>query len=279
MSERISPTAHYTGYVWVRNGLSHRSLATRRGQALHQGLRPLNALARATGTPSLEGLLLARHRWIDARLSAAIDCGAIGQVIEIAAGLSPRGWDFARRYGEHLDYVEADLPRMAQHKHERLAAAGLRSARHRVVALDALADEGELSLARLIATLDPSRGLAIVTEGLLNYFDEPAVRDMWRRFAVALARFPKGLYLSDLHLAGDNRGVAVRGFVHLLSTFVRGRVHLHFDSAALAADALRDAGFASADLVHPEPQPDIDGHVDAHAPRIVRVLEARTTQS
>jgi hypothetical protein len=26
--EAVSPTAHYTGYVWVRNGLSHPALAT-----------------------------------------------------------------------------------------------------------------------------------------------------------------------------------------------------------------------------------------------------------
>ena len=29
-SESISPTAHYTGYVWARNGLSHPELETTR---------------------------------------------------------------------------------------------------------------------------------------------------------------------------------------------------------------------------------------------------------
>ena len=33
------------------------------------------------------------------------------------------------------------------------------------------------------STLDPARGLAIVSEGLLTYFDEASVLGMWRRFA------------------------------------------------------------------------------------------------
>jgi hypothetical protein len=29
--DAVSPTAHYTGHVWVRNGLSHPELATWEG--------------------------------------------------------------------------------------------------------------------------------------------------------------------------------------------------------------------------------------------------------
>ena len=32
--ESISPTAHYTGYVWARNGLSHPELETLEGRLL-----------------------------------------------------------------------------------------------------------------------------------------------------------------------------------------------------------------------------------------------------
>ncbi len=31
-SDAISPTAHYTGYVWARNGLSHPELETLEGR-------------------------------------------------------------------------------------------------------------------------------------------------------------------------------------------------------------------------------------------------------
>ena len=58
-------------------------------------------------------MLLARHHLIDHRLHAAIESGRVGQVIEVAAGLSPRGWRFASRYGSRLTYLEADLPATA----------------------------------------------------------------------------------------------------------------------------------------------------------------------
>lgn len=277
-AERISPTAHYTGQCWVRNGLSHPALGTPQGRLLYGGLRPLNAVAARLGAPTLEGMLLARHRHLDRVLDTAIASGRVRQVVEIAAGLSPRGWDFARRHGASLTYVEADLPDMARHKERLLRDSRLLGAQHRVVALDALADDGPRSLSRLVATLDPTQGLAIVTEGLINYFPTATVLDMWRRFARALEGFPSGLYLSDLHVAGENRGVGVQVFSALLSTFVRGRVHLHFASADEAVHALRASGFDEAEVTSPAPQPVAGGRLDPAGARRVRVLHARTAR-
>ena len=90
-SETISPTAHYTGYVWARNGLSHPRLETLEGRVMFESLRPINAVSSTLGGPSLESYLLARHRAIDALLDKAIDEHGVTQVIEVAAGLSPRG--------------------------------------------------------------------------------------------------------------------------------------------------------------------------------------------
>ena len=277
-SDAISPTAHYTGYVWYRHGLSHPGLVTPQGRALYHAVRPLNFGSGSLGGPTLEGFLLARHRAIDTLLAQAIDSGAVGQVVEVAAGLSPRGWDFSRRYGGRIDYVEADLPQMARRKRERLAAAGLESPRHRVVALDALADGGKLSLDALARTLDPGKGLAIITEGLLNYFDTPAVLGMWRRFAGVLRSFPAGAYFSDLHLASDNRGAPTRAFGKVLGSFVRGRVYLHFGSVAEAEAALRSSGFARGRLFSPPPQSTASGSVDRRGASLVRIVEAATAQ-
>lgn len=275
-SDAISPTAHYTGYVWYRHGLSHPGLVTPEGRALYHAMRPLNFGSRRLGGPTLEGFLLARHRAIDALLDQAIESGAVSQVIEVAAGLSPRGWDFARRYGKRIHYIEADLPHMAQRKRQRLAAAGLETPQHRVVALDALADDGELSLAALAQSLDPEQGLAIITEGLLNYFDTAAVRGMWRRFATVLKSFKKGVYFSDLHLASDNHSAQTRAFGRLLGGFVRGRVHLHFGSVAEAETALRRRGFGTARLMAPEPQAMARGVIDRKGASLVKVIKAGT---
>src|SRR4051812_37384532 len=182
-SAGISPTAHYTGHVWNRNGLSHPQLGTREGRVFFDVLAPTMTVSRLLGGPTLEGVLLARHRIIDDLLARAIDEGRVSQVVEVACGMSPRGWRFAQRYGERIVYVEADLPDMAERKREALERMDSLSAGHRVVEIDALRDDGPRSLAELAGTLQPERGLAIVTEGLLTYFADDDVLGMWRRFA------------------------------------------------------------------------------------------------
>jgi len=253
--EPISPTAHYTGYVWYRQGWSHPALVTPRGRLLYGFSRPLLAAAQSVGGSSLEAFLVARHRAIDALLTQAIAEGRVSQVIEIAAGLSPRGWDFMRRHPGRLRYIEADLPLMAAAKRRRLAAIGPLPAGHEVVDFDALAERGPQSLAQLAQRLDPRQGTAIITEGLLNYFDRDAVLGMWRRYATALSGFPQGLYLSDLHLRREHRDALTVFFSGLLGRYVRGGIHFHFGDAAEAAQALRQAGFGAAQVQDPRRLP------------------------
>ncbi|MGZ4246539.1 MAG: class I SAM-dependent methyltransferase, partial [Solirubrobacteraceae bacterium] len=243
--ENISPTAHYTGEVWRRAGLSHPWLGTREGRVMVDALHPLMVVSGALGGPSLESYLLARHRAIDALLTEAIERHGVSQVIEIAAGMSARGWRFANRYGEALTYLEADLPAMAQRKRRALARIGSLSDAHRVAEIDARRDSGPGSLAELGSQLEPDHGLAIVTEGLLGYLPIDAVLALWRRIAQTLSAFPAGRYLSDLHL-GNVQTPAVRLFRRLLAEFVHGQVYLHFDGAEEAESALRNVGFATA---------------------------------
>ena len=132
-SVRISPTAHYTGYTWLQHGLSHPAFATPTGRFLYRALTPANNAMAAAGQGTLDGFLLARHHLIDALLERAIAAGQVSQVIEVACGLSPRGYRFARRHGDKITYIEADLPAMAAKKRELLMRAGAGSANHRVV--------------------------------------------------------------------------------------------------------------------------------------------------
>jgi O-methyltransferase involved in polyketide biosynthesis len=153
--------------------------------------------------PGITTLWSERRQRPDARLKRAIEAGEVSQVIEVAAGLSPRGWRFTRRYGEQLVYVEADLPGMAEHKRAALQRIGSLGERHRVSEIDVLRDDdGPGSLAAVAGELDPGQGLAIVTEGLLGYLPSDAVAAIWRRFATRLGGFAAGRYLSDLHLGG-----------------------------------------------------------------------------
>ncbi len=236
--EQISPTAHYTGYVWFANGLSNEAFATRQGRLMYRALRVANAVATRTGLPSLDGMLLARHRLIDLRLTEAIEAGEVSQIVEVACGLSPRGWRFHQRYGDRITYIEADLPGMIGNKQRVLATLGGESPTHRTAALDALDDNAFAAL-----DLDPDRGTAIITEGLINYFDRATITTMWGRFAEALARFPKGIYYSDIIVEEANRGLLVHGFSYVLAAFVRGRTHIHFADAIEVEAELERAGF------------------------------------
>ena len=272
-SSAISPTAHYTGYVWARHGLGDADLATLPGRLLYTAGQGAMVPLELAGGPTLEHFLLARHRIIDHLLDQAVADGTVGQVVELAAGLSPRGLELTRRHPD-LTYVEVDLPQMAARKQEVLRRKGADASRHRAVTADVLDDRAFSAVfTGRSSMLDPARGTAVVTEGLLNYFPREPVLGLWRRTARELRRFPEGRYYSDLHVA-SRTGRADRLFIAGLGAFVRGRVHLHFADETEAVDSLRAAGFERARLVEPQEHagglPDMEG---AGADR-VRVVEA-----
>lgn len=249
-SAAISPTALYTGTVWLKNGLSHPAFGTLAGNALWTSLLAPRRTLELLGAPHLDAMLLARHHAIDTVLEEAIDRGEITQVVELAAGLSPRGWRFATRHGSQLTYVETDLPGMSRRKSELLEEAGLTSPGHRVRVLDAFAAGGPDSLAALMDELDPTTGTAVITEGLINYFPTSDVVRLWGSIATNLRRFPRGLYLSDLHLDRD-QDAAARTAKAIISLFVRGDVYPHFADEDEALQTLRSAGFDEAELLLP----------------------------
>lgn len=246
-SEKVSPTAYATGNLWVRLGLSHPALSTPQGRRLD---RAFSLLMRVIGGGSFGTLMHARHVGIDAQLSKAIKEDRVGTVIEIAAGLSGRGIRMTKKYPK-LTYIETDLPHMVALKRERLESADLLSKRHQVVELNALADKGPDSLSALIKTLDKTKGVAIITEGLMNYLSPDEARGVWARIAKNLKLFPHGVYLADAYLMRGNRSIPAIIFGAVLSAFVRGRMHVHFKTSAHGIDVMRKAGFRSAALHEP----------------------------
>lgn len=273
--DRISPTAHATGYMWYRLGMSHPALVTPEGKRLDLAIGlMMYGVKRVNGT-SFDALMMARHKGIDARLTRAIEDGRIGQIIEVAAGLSPRGMNFCKRYGDKIRYIETDLPAMAATKRKLLEDAGLLSEHHQVVELDALIEKGPMSLAALAKTLDKNVGTAIITEGLMSYIDEDTARNIWRRFARTLKKFPHGLYLSESYMRRENAAGA-KAFGAVLGQFVKGKIHFHFAAAAQAIQTLRNAGFRTAVVFEPGDIPETLDISTIKGAQRVRVLEAAT---
>lgn len=271
-SSPISPTAHYTGYVWARNGMSHPELETLQGRLMFESLQPAMLAGRLLGRGTVESYLLARHRAIDLLLERAITEEGISQVIEVACGLSARGWRFAKRYGGRLTYLETDLPDMAASKRAALERMGSLSEHHRVAEMDVLADSGPESLASVAAQLDPSSGLAIVTEGLVGYLPQEGTEGMWRRFADTLSDFSVGRHICHVHLR-DVDTLQVEALSLMLSVFVRGRVRAHYRDPEDVERVLLDAGFAQA-VVHSAPA--LLGERQNAATRHAHVVEAST---
>lgn len=240
-----------------------------------------------TGGLTLEGALLQRHQLIDATLQRLVEHGKVRQIVEIAGGLSARGVRFAERYRQQgLVYVEGDLPEMAERKRATLAAAGLVAPNHQIVPLNALVDDGALSLMQATRDIvDPEQGTAVVTEGLLPYFELPAVEAIWGRVDRFLRGFPHGVYVSDLNLRSAADGLsAVESFRRFLSWYSGGTVQWHFEEESEAVASLRRLGFASV-RVHTPPAPRPRGAAALVSrlkwgrpgpPDVVRVLEAET---
>lgn len=275
-SAHISPSAHYTGYVWYRHQLADPAFVTRFGRWAYGLLRPITWGARVGFGLDLDSLLLQRHLLIDARLTQAIEHEGVEQVVEIACGLSPRGRRFTARYPQ-LRYLEADLPQMAARKRLLLQGQGWLSGQHQVKNVDILAAQGAGSLASLFADLDPARPVLVITEGLVNYFELAVIEGFWSRLAVELQRFPQATYLTELYpdLQEHPRYRQLRWGVELVGRLTRGHYPLHYRDAETIAAGFARCGFTRTEVLDPGQQAAALGLPVLRQASLVRVIEAR----
>ena len=271
----ISFTALYTGQVWVRHGLSEPGFRTPAGALLYGAMTPFEALGKRLLGGNIRTFLLQRHHLIDARLEALIADHPDLQILEIACGLSPRGSRLRARH-PGIDYVEADLPDMARRKQRLLARQGALGERHRVEPVNILVADGDDSVAALLGRLDPTRPVAVITEGLINYFDLATISPFWARLARALKAFPRGVYLTDNYPLYANMRFhrTLKTLGGLLGALSRSNVAFHFDSDDATRAHFRDQGFAALTVHDPA---DYYGTLPIPRTRgtpMVRILEA-----
>ena len=246
-TSRISITAHYTGYVWYKNGLSTAGFTTLMGRLAYYGLLPGDSFARKFIGSDLETQLLQRHLIIDHLLQQAMQQHGKIQVLELACGLSPRGHRFTRRFSaEQLKYVEADLPGMAKRKTDLLRSVESVSQQHYVRPCNILDTSGALSLEALIKNeFDPAVPLIVITEGLVNYFPRDVISPFWKRLSFALKPFTYGAYLTDM-VSDDkqhNNSQWLSLGMQLLSVAARGKTALHFNGDESVKQGLQALGF------------------------------------
>lgn len=274
-TSRISISAHYTGYVWYKNGLSDPRFVTPMGRAANLLFTPVNAILNTLAGAHIDTFLLQRHVVLDYLLAQLIEDEGVEQVVELASGLSPRGYRITERYPQ-VSYLETDLPDMAAHKATLLNRLR-RPARHSIRSCNILDENGPDSLKTVLASLDSSKKTVIISEGLVNYFPLPVIREVWGRLANELKRFTGGYYLTDLYpnLTTHPSYRYVKMAQKLVGVLTRGQWPLHYNGDADIEAGFKQDGFLQVDVVNPE---DIYSLLNLPKPKrqsLVRIVKAK----
>ena len=251
----VSLTGHYTGEVWVRNGLSPSAMSTRTGRNFYRALRPLDGAANRWLGISLETMLVQRHRLIDELVLGFVARHPGAQVLELACGVSDRARRLLDEMGDEVTYIETDLPDMVAHKlavYQQQGWSG--GARHQVAPCNILRERGEISLERVVGELDRERPLMVISEGLLNYFSRATVENFLLRLSALLSEFAENRYVTEIWPRLPHYpGVAARKtMIRLIETLTRQEVPLHFTDNEDIARGFRSAGFAWVRVINPD---------------------------
>ena len=242
----ISFTAHYTGYIWYQMGISHAAFATKKGKSLAALLDPIERWAEKYVGGSMRTTLKTRHTLLDERLSDLIAQYPHLQVLEIAAGLSPRGWWFRQHY-PNIDYRELDLPAMAEIK--QAALQQIDSQQPAVLSADLFTDDFQ----HAFAVFNPARPLVIISEGLVNYFEKPLLQQLLQSIVEYGDRFQVLHYLTDIYPEPVKNKLAkvIWSSSKLLKVMSRSAFTFHFQSPTEVQSFFLEAGFDQVEVIQP----------------------------
>lgn len=272
----ISFTAHYTGYIWYQMGLSHPQLATEAGRMYAAMLEPMECWTEFVYGNSIRKTLITRHTMLDDALTQLLAQYPDAQVLEIAAGLSPRGWRF-RQQNSDLVFKELDLPNMAAIKQGILDE--IEPTAPKVLALDILGSDWQ----SIVAEFDTSKPLLIVSEGLINYFEPAVLQRLLARLLQVGQAFPCVHYLTDLYPQPLNNQLAMVfwGNSHLLKWMSHSEFGFHFRHPAAVRDFFAQAGWQQVSVLQPKQLAHAQGArteaVDVHLGDLVWMVHAHST--
>lgn len=265
----ISFTAHYTGYIWYQMGISHPAFATSKGKFLAAIVNPFENWAEKVVGGSMRTTLKSRHQMIDDALIQLLQQHPDLQVVEIAAGLSPRGWGFRQKYPD-LRYIEVDLPDMAQVKKQALVQAHQPEAE--VLAVDLFSSQ----LKDLFAVLDVTQPVVIISEGLINYFPKESLQRLWQSFADYGKVFPDFYYLTDLYPEPTQHKLAklIWQSSKLLKFMSRSSFGFHFTTPQEVTDFIKNIGFSEVNVQQPSQQANTENS-NQHLGDLVWFIQAK----
>ncbi len=243
----ISFTAHYTGYIWYQMGISHPALATAKGKTLAALVHPIESWAEKYVGGSMRTTLKQRHTMLDHDLQELIQQYPDIQVLEIACGLSPRGWWFRQHY-PNITYRELDLPDMAATK--QAALQQIEGEVDDVLSVDLFTE----AFASAFGVFDPKLPLVIISEGLINYFEKPLLQQLIKSIVTYGQDFKELHYLTDLYPEPTQNKLAtiIWNSSRLLKWMSRSAFSFHFKTPAEVESFFYEAGFKQVTIQQPK---------------------------
>lgn len=269
----ISFTAHYTGYIWYQMGISHPLLATSKGKSLAFIANPVETWAEKYVGGSMRTTLKDRHMMLDDTLKQLIERYPDLQVLEIAAGLSPRGWWF-REHFPQIDYRELDLPDMAKTK--QAALKQINAASPEVLSVDLFTEDFQ----NAFAVFDPKRPLVIISEGLINYFEKDLLQQLLKSIVHYGQDFAVLHYLTDIYPEPVKNKLAtvIWNSSKLLKIISRSAFSFHFQTPQEVQDFFQTAGFNQVEVLQPSlyfPEKQTENHnATEHLGDLVWMIQA-----
>ncbi|MEO8269363.1 MAG: class I SAM-dependent methyltransferase [Aureliella sp.] len=147
-------------------------------------------------------LFQSRYHSINAAIGMAANSAL--QIIEFAAGVSPRGYQWAQMSPGTI-YIESDLPQLMIRKAKMVRNALMKSlTANRGVLHYCATDVLDLdSMLEALKSIDTDMPFTIVTEGLLLYFTNNELRLFLRNIVALLSRGRNAMWITDLVTQGN----------------------------------------------------------------------------
>jgi len=188
-----------------------------------------------------------RHTMLDHDLQELIQQYPDIQVLEIACGLSPRGWWFRQHY-PNITYRELDLPDMAATK--QAALQQIEGEVDDVLSVDLFTE----AFASAFEVFDPKRPLVIISEGLINYFEKPLLQQLIKSIVTYGQDFKELHYLTDLYPEPTQNKLAtiIWNSSRLLKWMSRSAFSFHFKTPAEVESFFYEAGFKQVVIQQPK---------------------------
>jgi len=222
---------------------------------------------------SMRTTLKQRHTMLDERLAKLIEQSPDLQVLEIAAGLSPRGWWFRQHYPT-IDYRELDLPDMAKTK--QAALKQIDNASPDVLSVDLFTDDFK----KAFDVFDPQRPLVVISEGLINYFTKALLQQLIQSISQYGQDFKSLHYLTDLYPEPVKNKLAkvIWNSSKLLKIMSRSAFTFHFINPEQVKNFIYQAGFQKVEVIQPSSyfnKNSIEHDAEEHLGDLVWMIDAQ----